>query len=146
MAKRKPCELWYSEVAQLMIRESLGLRQAAERLGIFLTQPEADVHVRRKEFQGLLWLERYKYFESLGSDPRRTREVLLGQMAHCAQRLMEEGLWDKAGNVLKELARIEGYVGADVTVNTFANLTQKELDEIKARLQRLQTPVKDLAN
>jgi hypothetical protein len=137
-------EVWFQEVAGMMARESsLTLRQAALRLGLAMSPEEAQLFERRKEFQRILLAEQIKYYDELGSDPRRTKNVLLGQMVYAIQKLLDESAWDKALAGGIQLAKVAGWVGAESEVNIIEGLSQKDLEEVRAKLKLLSSPVSD---
>jgi hypothetical protein len=138
--KSKPEELYFQRVAEIMVRQGLNFRRAAEQIDVILLPEEAVNLERRKEFQRILWLERYKYFEELGSDPNRTKAVLLGGMVYDINKLREEGNFDKSLDGALKLAKVE-YGVENNTVNVLGTLTQEEIDKIKTKLTKLKEPL-----
>lgn len=133
----KPEESWMIDVADIMVKENLNFRRAAESVGKFFQPVEAQNLERTKAFQRVLWTARNRYFEELGSDPQRTRAVLLGQAVYCNQKLMEEGNFKDTLDGIAKLFKME-YGTEDTSVNVFANLNQSDIDAIKAKLKALQ--------
>lgn len=125
------------DVAEIMVKENLNFRRAAESVGKFFQPVEAQNLERTKAFQRVLWTSRNRYFEELGSDPQRTKAVLLGQAVYCNQKLMEEGNFKDTLDGIAKLFKME-YGTEDTSVNVFANLNQSDIDAIKSKLKALQ--------
>lgn len=119
----------------MMVRQDVGLRQAAHELGFELSVAEEEAIRRRKSFQRLLWLERFRYYDEVAKSPERNRSSMVGQLMLCAQKLMLEGAFDKAAEVLYKAARLEGWIGGEGNVNVFADLTAKDIQSIREKLK-----------
>ena len=132
--KGKKEELWFQKAAELMVRESKSLLQAVNEIGVPLSAQEAETFARRKAFQRVLWTVRQSFFQEVGSDPTHTKEATVGQMALLAAKLTQDGDYDKAADVLFKVAKMEDWVGAQSNINIFANLTERDLQEIKKTL------------
>lgn len=135
---RKPDkeEDWFSPIAEIMVRQGCSFREAAEQIGKILIPEEARGYLNKKAFQAVLWQARWKYFEDLGSNPNRTKAVLLGQMVHGVQKLLDDGDFDKAVDAAAKLAKVE-YGGADTQVNVLGNLNQDDIERLRAKIQKL---------
>ena len=118
-----------------MVRNGLSLRQAANDLNIAVTSVDLENIQRRRSFQEQLRNERKRYYQELGSDPGVTKAALIGRLLILADKLYEEGAFDKSGEVLFKVAKIRGDVGADASVNVFADLSAKEYEEVRKRLK-----------
>jgi hypothetical protein len=134
-----PEELWWTEACEIMVRDNLTLRKAAEFLGKNLLPAECQQIERRKGFQRVLWTVRYKYFQELADNPNRTKQVLLGQIVYAIDQLFKQGSWRDVIDGGLKLAKIE-YNVEDTSVNIFQGLTQKDFDEIKNRVKKLASP------
>lgn len=126
-------ESWFEPVAETMVRENISLRKAAQLNGIALTEIEATNVARRMAFQSCLKRHEYSYFEELGSDPRRTKSVLLGRMTYCIEKLMQEGSFKDALSGGLQLAKVEFNIEGEVG-SALGSLTAAEIDEVKKRI------------
>lgn len=125
---------WYQPAAEMVAREGVTLKEAASRLAVPADSQEIGNLWRSKLFQRLLRAERHRYFLEVGSSPEWRRKTAVGMLLDCAQRLMEEGSFDKAAEVILKASRVEGWLDSEQTVNVFAGLSQKDLDNVKAKL------------
>jgi hypothetical protein len=119
-----------------MAREGLTLAEAATRLGQPIGKLEAANLFRSKGFQRLLRAERLRYYAEIGRDPEWSKRTAVGQLLSCVQGLMEEGAFDKAAEVILKAAKLEGWIGTDTTVTVFNQLSSKDFQELRARVQR----------
>lgn len=131
----KPSEVWYEKAAEMVVRQGLSLRQAAAELGVAITSEEAEAISKRKVFQRVLWTKRNEYFNEIANEPGRTKSSALGLLVFLAQKLIEEGNYDKAAEVIYKLMRAEGWVGNENAVNVFANVSVEEIAAAKKRLE-----------
>lgn len=114
-----------------MIREAKSIRAAAQDLNLAFTNEELVALENRKGFQQVLRGERHKFYKELATDPERGKLSIIGQMIQNIQRLQEEGQSEKVLEGLLKLAKVEGIVGADQTVNVFGVATPKDLENAK---------------
>lgn len=135
----KPESEHHQPLAELIAREGITLREAATRLKFAITSEEAGNLFRTKGFQRLLRAERNRYFAEVGQDIEWRRKTAIGMMLHCVQQLIEHGEFDKAAEVILKAARVEGWLGAETSVNVFAGLTQKELDSLQSKIKEKAT-------
>jgi hypothetical protein len=131
-----PPEPWWAEAADLMVRCSLSLREAAAELGIDLTIEEAEKTKDRKLFQKALEDANVAYYAEIGSNPRLSKEVIVGQVYKLANKLAEEGEAYKASDALLKLAKIRGWVGnePDSFYDLFRDLSHKDIQELKQKV------------
>jgi hypothetical protein len=134
--KLTPPEPWWSEAADLMVRCNISLRQAAAELGIDLTIEEADNVKGRKLFHKALDEAKIAYYNEIGSNPKLSKDVVVGQMYKLADVLAKEGEAYKASDALLKLAKIKGWVGyqPDTLYKMLSGLTQRDIDELKQKL------------
>lgn len=123
------------EAAEIIVRESKSLKEAVTQLGIPLTTSECENLARRASFQRLIRAARNRYRAEVASDPGRNKQSTIGLFQILVEKLVEEGELDKAAEVLFKLAKVENWVGDGGTVNVFAGLTQKDLDEMRAKIK-----------
>jgi hypothetical protein len=128
-------ESWMPEAAELIVRESKSLKEAVTQLSIPLTTAECENLARRAGFQRLIRQARHRYRAEVASDPGRNKQSTIGLFQILVEKLVEEGELDKAAEVLYKLARVENWVGEGGNINVFAGLTQKDLDEMRAKIK-----------
>src|SRR5262249_22951263 len=138
---RKPIkpEPWWADAAALMVKYDLSLRQAAQQLGVELTIEEAEAIKDRKLFKECLEEARMAHFTEIGSSPKLSKDLVVGQVYKLASKLADEGETYKASDALLKLSKIRGWVGyePDSLYKTFSVLSAKEIDEVKQRLLEL---------
>src|SRR5882762_5141225 len=101
MARPPAPELpWLTEAIQTMVRNGLSLRQAANDLNIAVTTVDLENIQRRRSFQAILKAERGRFYQELGADPAVTKSALIGRLLLLADKLYEQGDFDKSGEVL----------------------------------------------
>lgn len=145
---RKPLksEPWFHDVAKMMVKQSLSFRRAAEECGIILTPEEADAYQKRTSWEPILRLERYKYWEELGSDPNRTKQMLIGGMMYDIIKLREDGNYEKSLEGSLKLAKVEYGALNENQVSVLGGLSQEELDRVKARIADMKRTEGELIN
>jgi len=138
---RKPIqpEPWWADAVALMVKYDLSLRQAAQELGIELTIEEAEAIKDRKLFKECLEEARTSYYTEIGSSPKLSKDLVVGQVYKLASKLADEGETYKASDALLKLSKIKGWVGyePDSLYKTFNVHSAKEIDEVKQRLLEL---------
>lgn len=122
---------WQLDAVEIMARTGCGLVQAAKELEVDITVEESSKIYQRKGFQKILWDARHRYNTDIGRDPGFGQDAIVGKMLLLAEKLDEEGSFDKAAEVLLKIAKIRGYVGPEGQVNVFGELSQKDLDAIR---------------
>lgn len=136
--KPEPLEPWMEDAIQLMIRKDLTLRQAAQQLGHEVSVQEADNIQGRQRFADALQEERLKYYADIGSNPRLSKDVLIGKVYLLSERLASDREDAKASEALFRLAKIQGWIAGEggeqrSLVDVLARfLTQADLDRLKA--------------
>jgi hypothetical protein len=124
---------WWQPVGELIAREGISLREAATRLRLEITNEEAANTFRTKGFQKLLRSERQRFYMEIAQDPTWSRRTAIGKMLYLADRLMDNGEYDKAGELILKVARVEGWLSNETQVTVFNQLSDKEVEEIKQR-------------
>lgn len=124
-------------IAELMVRNGLTIQGAAQALDppMVLTPDEAASLRNRRSFQNILWAERHKFYRTLNEDPTRDRKAAVGMLWLAAHKLAEEGSWDKVGDTIFKLARIENWIQNEAPVSVFAELSAKNISTIRKRLE-----------
>lgn len=132
---RKPEEPWFERVANRMVQEGKSFPQACSEENVFLNTSDADKQFKRASFQKCLRQSRHRYHNEIARDPERNKTTLIGQLQVCADKLMGEGSFDKAAEVLLKIAKIESWINPDNQVNVFGTLTQNDIDKARAVLK-----------
>ena len=138
---RKPevLEPWMMDAIQLMVRQNLSLRQAAQQLGQEITPQQADNIAGRIRFQDALREARLKYYAEIGSDYRLNRDAVVGAIFDLAQRLAGEHEDYKSADTLLKLAKIRGWVGEPERKPTLLDsLTQTDIDTLRTQIKKAQ--------
>ena len=131
---RKKKSAWWQKAARLMILHNLSLYQASVELDMKLLQEEALNIERNDQFLSILWAERQRFFAEIAADPSRTKAAVIGRQEFLIQRLIEQGEYKKAADANLELAKMEGLIGAEAGAVNIFNLSQKDLDKLKAKI------------
>lgn len=116
------------------MRLNISLKIAASEIGHPLDPDEADKVSRRRDFQDILRVERNKFYAAVANDPSRSKSTAIGKMEVLIDRLIASGEYDKAANAIDKLGKLEGWVGADSSVNVFAGLSARDIAEARERL------------
>lgn len=124
-------EDWHVAACEMMVRTGCTLQEAAGRLSIPLNSDGADLLYRRASFNRLLWEARHRYFNDLASSPNWRKDTAIGRLLVLAQKLEEEGSFDKAAEVIFKIGKMAGWVGPESTVSVFGELSQRDLDAIR---------------
>lgn len=134
---RKPAieASWYGRVAAKMVEEGKSFAQAMTEENVNLTTIEAEQWQKRASFQRCLRQARHRFHSQIARDPERGKTTTIGQLQLCADKLMAEGEFDKAAEVLLKICKIEGWVGPD-NVQVFGNLTQAQIDAARDALKQ----------
>jgi hypothetical protein len=133
--KPEPLEQWMLDAIRLMVRQNLSLRQAAQQLGHAVTPQQANNIAGRIRFQDAFEEARLMYYAEIGSGPKLTKDAVVGQIFKLAERLASEREDYKAADTLLKLAKIRGWIGEAEERPAFANLTQRDIDELRAKVR-----------
>lgn len=126
---------WYRQVADAITQQGLSFRQAASELDLELTPEECLKTERSKDFQDVLWQARFDYWSEVGSNPGRSKAAALGLLTLALQSLAAQGEWEKVIDGILKLAKCEGWVGGDSSVQVFAGLTARDIEEARKKIQ-----------
>lgn len=140
MARPPATDAYLQPAIDLMVRQGISLRQAASLAGIVLTEKDCENLERRKSFNRLLWETRNQYWAELSRDPNYSKDSAIGQLITLAQKLTEDGSYDKAAEVVFKAAKIQGWTGNETQVNVFGQLTAKEFSELREKIKAAATP------
>jgi hypothetical protein len=132
----RPLDLedWHLEAVELMARTGVSLATAATELGKTGDKDGFGKILRRASFQRLLWEARHRYFNSLGSDPNFKKDTAIGKLLSLAQRLEEAQDFSAASEIYFKISKMMNWVGPESTVNVFGELSQKDLDAIRVKI------------
>lgn len=127
---------WYRKAASKMVREGKSLLLVVDELGLEgLTSRDIEEIHRSNTFQAILRNERLRYASEMARDPQLSKDAAVGLMLQAIEKLFAEGEWDKALEGLNKLAKLAGWIGADQQVNVFADLKQKDYEELKKQIE-----------
>jgi hypothetical protein len=141
----EPLEPWMLEAINLIVRRILTLRQAAQQLGVAITPQQADNISGRRRFQDALEEARLTYYAEVGSNPRLTKEAVVGQLFTLASRLAEDREDAKATEALFRLAKVMGWINGEGGAQpVIANLTQDDIDRLRAEIKAKQEQQKEV--
>lgn len=135
MANKKN-EGFLGKLAEKMVRENKPILVAANELEIDMPSRDVLNIERRKSFQQLLWAEKHKFHKELAQDANRNKSVLIGQMVYIIDELMKVGKFKEAAEAILKLAKIEGYVGTEGTVNIIEGLSAIEMENVRRELMK----------
>lgn len=122
--------------AEIMVRESKGLKEAVTDLSVPLTSQECATILRRISFQNLLRQAKIRFRAEVANAPGRNKTAAIGQLQILADNLEAQGDHDKAAEVLFKLAKLEGWVGEGNVTNVFGGLSQKDIDILKKQVEK----------
>jgi hypothetical protein len=128
------------DAINLMVRQNLTLRQAAQQLGEEITPQQADNIQGRIRFQDALEEARMTYYAEIGSNPRLTKDAVVGQLYKLAERLANDREDYKAADSLLKLAKVQGWLSGEDYKDkpVYANLTQADIDRLRAEYKAKQ--------
>lgn len=141
---RKPdaLEQWQLDAIELMVRQNFSLRQAAQQLGHEVSVQDADNIQGRLRFQDALEEARLRYYAEIGSNPRLTKDALIGKVYLLSERLASDREDAKASEALFRLAKIQGWIAGEggeqpSAVELLSRvLTQSDLDGLKEQAKK----------
>lgn len=138
--KPEPLEPWMFDAIELIVRRILTLRQAAQQLGVDITPQQADNIQGRIRFQDALEEARFKYYAEIGSNPRLTKNAVVGQLFLLALRLTEDREDAKAADALLKLAKVQNWTSGEDYKDkpVFGNLSQADIDRLRAEVNAKQ--------
>ena len=118
-----------------MVREGKSFKEAVTDLGIALNTQDCVNIAKRMSFQTLLRRAKSQYHIEVGTDPALSKDKVVGQLQILADRLVEKGEDDKAAQVLERLAKLRNWIGDSGSINIFSGLSQRDIDEMKEKLE-----------
>jgi hypothetical protein len=117
-----------------MVKEQKTLFQVSCEHDYGLTAKECEALLRDKDFQVVLRTARLKFWKELAADPHRSKMTAVGQLLALADLLTAQGAYDKASNVIMNVARMEGWLDEKNQINVFADLNAKDFANMRAKL------------
>lgn len=133
--KARGQEDWMVSVAELMVQEHMSFSSAAQALGVkFLNSVDERAAQYSEAFQNILDALTFKFYARIGDNPLLTKGVLAGTLVTAIRRLGEQDLWDKVAMPGKLLADLMGWTEQRPDAPVLANLTQTEIDQLKAKV------------
>ena len=124
-----------SLIAELVAREGISEREAVTKLGLAFSSEDISNLKRSKVYQQLLRGCRNRFYREIAVDPEWNKNAAMGQMLYLTQRLIEEGQFDKAGELLLKVAKIAGWLGPDTALTVVGAMSHNDLEEAKQRIR-----------
>lgn len=122
-------------VAELMVTEHMSFSAACQALGqAFDTSASERAAQYSEAFQNVLDALSYKIHARTGDNPFLTKGFIKGVLVTAIRRLGEMDQWDKVSIPAKLIVDIEGWSKVPTDAPVVGNLSQKDLDELKAKL------------
>lgn len=129
-------EDWMVPVADLMVKEGMSFTSACMAQGKKFTTGQEEHEAKYSDvFQNILDALTFKFYARIGGNPLLTKDVLAGTLMTAVRRLGESEQWEKIAMPGKLLSDLMGWTKDSANVPVFANLTQREIDEIRAKLR-----------
>jgi hypothetical protein len=143
MPKIPPSE-WYEKAAFEIVRNSYTLFRFSNEQNLGLTSRECENIARTTEFQNALRAQRNRFYKELSDDKSRSRSTAVGQLLFAITKLLDAEQYDKAVNAIAQLFKAEGWTSDAAQINILQDLSGKNIEEIRAKLQQKVKPA--LAN
>lgn len=125
---------WYKPVAELMINEFMSFSAACQAAGQKFTNSQDErEHEYSGPFRNLLTGMHLDFFVEIGANPNIGKDYVKGVAVAAIRKLAEGDQWDKVAVPLKQLSDVLGLGRETQDVPVLANLTQKDIDELKAK-------------
>jgi hypothetical protein len=126
-------------VADLMVQEHMNFSAAAQALGVKFDNSASERAVQYSEaFQNILDAISFRFYARIGDNPLLTKGVLAGTLMTAIRRLGEMDQWDKLSMPGKLLADLMGWLDTKEDQPVIGNLTQAEIDVLKAKITEAQ--------
>jgi hypothetical protein len=134
--KAKSEKDWYKQVAGLMVNECMNFSVACQALGLkFSTSQEEREHEYSEAFRNLLTGLHLDFFVEIGANSQIGKEYVKGVAVYTIRKLAESDQFDKMTAPLKELSDVLGLTRESADTPVLANLTQADIDEVRAKLK-----------
>lgn len=91
----------------MIVKYDLSLRQSTSELGIELTVEEAAPLQDRRLFKQCLEEKRLAHYTEIGSNPKLTKEAVVGMVFKLAERLATDHEDFKSSDALLKLAKMQ---------------------------------------
>jgi len=119
-----------------MVNEFMTFSAACQAQGVkFPTSQAEHVHEYSPEFRNLLTGMHIDLFVEIGANPAIGKDYVEGVAVKAIRKLGESDQWDKVAIPLKLLSDILGLTKETADVPVIANLTQTEIDELRAKFE-----------
>jgi hypothetical protein len=127
---------WMLAVAELQIQEHMSFSGACQALGVKFDNSAAERAAQYSEsYRDILNALGFKYYALTGDNPLLTKGYLAGVLVDSMRRLMEQDQPDRVAVPGKLLADLMGWLEQKPDVPVIANLTQSEIDELRAKVE-----------
>jgi hypothetical protein len=123
-------------VAELMIQEGMSFSNACQALGVkFDSAAEERAAEHIEVFQNIVDALEFKFYSRIGNNPLLCKEFAAGTLVWAARRLREQDAPSDVVRPVAELSKLMGwYPEGDTEKPVLANLTQSEIDALKAKI------------
>lgn len=128
-------EQWMRKVAQIMARDGMSFKEAVVALNLPLTAGECEAVRRRGEFEEILFAETQNFRTQIAESPSATKSSAIGMLLMAAEKLFNQGDYDKAAVVIEKIAKIQGWIGSESNINIIAGMTAKDIELAKERIR-----------
>jgi hypothetical protein len=141
--KARGQEDWMLRVAELMVQEHMSFSAACLALGQKFDNSASERSAQYSDaFQNILDAISFRFYARIGDNPLLTKGVLAGTLMTAMRRLGEMDQWDKLAVPGKLLADLMGWLETKEDAPVIGNLTQNDIDKIRADLKAQEEAVK----
>jgi hypothetical protein len=124
------------EVAELMVQEAMSFSGACMALGQKFDDSASERAAQYSEaFRNILDALEFRYYARTGDNPLLTKGYLAGRLVWAIDELARQSQPDKIAMPGKLLADLMGWLDEKPDAPVIANLTQTDLDRIRAELK-----------
>jgi len=143
--KARDQEDWMLPVAELMIQETMSFSAACQALGTKFDNSASERAAQYSEaFRNILDALEFRYFARTGDNPLLTKGYLAGRLVWAIDELARQGQADKIAMPGKLLADLMGWLEEAPNTPVLANLTQEDIDRVRAELKEREVADKDV--
>lgn len=124
-----------------MLEERIPFLDAATILGVAPAagEPPCDAKwagdcQRRKSWRDVYARVARQFYEAKASDSNHSKKILVGRMLSASEALRQMGKPKEEVEALAQVAKTEGWVGSETTVNLFSELSGADFARLRASL------------
>lgn len=133
MSKQKQSPPWLEQAIATMVRTGCRLEKAAADLNPpqHLSTVDCENLFRRADVCKMIRRFRQQFYDEVAREGR-TKETAVGKLWVIADALLDTANYEKAANVIMQIAKIEQWINPDTVVQSWVPNPQ-ELEEIRRR-------------